>query len=451
MKLLMAQIQPIAPIHYSQPQGSDLSALIAPPYDVLDAGAKGALLSGDPHNIVAIDLPHLPAKTVGPDPVYVQAGVTYRDWVSKGVLTRRDRSSLFAYQQTFEDQGRSYCRRALMANVRLQALDGSDSKQGPGRIYPHEQTFAEPREDRLKLMRATGAQLSPIFGLYDHGADRDLPLGAIIDAGDAMYQGTTTHDQVLHELWAIDDAQQINQIVAMLAAVDVFIADGHHRYNTALTYRQELIDADGPLPQDHPAQFCMFVLVSMADPGLIVRPTHRVLGNMAKFSFERFVQIAAGRLNISPFAGGDMAALEARLPSAGPHAVGLYNPADTDNPLSIATCVEDDPLLATHSQRSAAWRSLDVAIVQHLIVEQVCQPALCQAGATATWQFPHTLSEVKSMADRPDNQLGLIMQPTALESIRRVCRASELMPQKSTFFYPKLATGLIINSVSGEL
>ena len=145
-----------------------------------------------------------------------------------------------------------------------------------------------------------------------------------------------------------------------------------------------------------------------------------------------------------------MGAVEELLPSAGPHAVGLYDPTDPRHPLSIATCVETDPLASTHPGQSAAWRALDVAIVQHLIVEQICQPAFCGPGEAAQWRFPHTLAELQAEAGAADNQLGLIMQPTPLESIRLICRADELMPQKSTFFYPKLATGLVINPLSGE-
>ena len=447
----MAQIQPIAAIHYAAAVGSDLSSRIAPPYDVLDATAKAALLSRDAHNIVALDLPHLPAKTVGPDSVYAQAGDTFRAWLDQGVLTRRRTPALFAYQQTYRARGQTYRRQGLMANVRIQPLGRDGAEPGAGAIYPHEQTFSAPQEDRLKLMRATAAQLSPIFGLYGDSPGGELPLAEIIDAGEPTFCGTTDHDQVRHAIWAIDQPRQVDSFVRALAGVDVFIADGHHRYSTAMMYRQALIDAGGPLPADHPAHGCLFVLVSMRDPGMIVLPTHRVLGGMAEFTFDRFVRAAQGRLDIRPFAGTDLAALERRLPSAGPHAVGFYNPAAPANPLATATCVEADPLATTHGNRSKAWRALDVAIVQHLLVEQICQPAFCPPSTAVRWKFPHTLAELKDEADASDSQLGVIMQATPLESIGPICQANELMPQKSTFFFPKLATGLIVNPLSVEL
>ena len=447
----MAQIRPIPAIHYGADVGRDLSTLIAPPYDVLDAAAKGELLGRDGRNIVAVDLPHLPAKTVGPDAVYAQAGDTFRAWLAQGVLTRRRSPALFAYQQTYQVDGRSYRRQGLMANLTIQPLGREGAVPGQGGIYPHEQTFSEPKEDRLKLMHATAAQLSPIFGLYDDCPGGELPLGPIIAGGEPTFYGTTEHDQALHEIWAIDDPGQIERLAGALAGVDVFIADGHHRYNTALMYRQGLIDAQGPLPADHPAQCCLFVLVSMGDPGMIVLPTHRVLGGMPSFTFERFVQAAQGRLRIEPFAGTDLAALERRLASAGPHAVGLYDPANPASPLAVATTVEADPLAQAHPDRSAAWRNLDVAIVQYLLVEQICEPAFCGAGKGVTWRFPHTLAELREATAGRNHQLGVVMQATPLASIRLICRANELMPQKSTFFYPKLATGMVVSPVSGVL
>lgn len=453
----MPAIRPIGAVQYAVEDG-DVTALISPPYDVLDAAAKARLLAKEPHNIVAVDLPHLPAKTVGPDETYAQAGATYRHWIEKGVLTRRSRPALFAYQQTYRVNGRQFKRRGLMCNVRLQPF-GEWPGDGAGAIHPHEQTFSGPKEDRLKLMRATAAQLSPIFGLYSHPT-HDLQgfLHPHIRA-EADLRATTAHDGVLHELWTIDDPGTIEALGYMLNDVDVFIADGHHRYTTALNYRSELESREGPLAADHPANYCLFVLVSMQDPGLVILPTHRVLGGMSggrqRFNIENFAKAAEGRLKLTPFPGTDLSKLEAALPRNGPHAIGIFNPADPGNPLAIATTVEQDPLAAVPAcrDRSPAWRQLDVAIVQHLIVEQICQPNFCPSdGASGSggvsWKFPHTLDELRADAVSAGYQLGLVVQPTPLEAVRRVSEAGELMPQKSTFFYPKIATGLAINPLT---
>ncbi|MCX5662538.1 MAG: DUF1015 domain-containing protein [Planctomycetota bacterium] len=443
----MPAIRPIPAVTFAAQPGRDLSSRIAPPYDVLDEAGKAALLKVDPQNIVAIDLPHLPAKTVGPDATYDAAGELYRQWLREGVMVRRKSPVLVAYQQTYTHAGRRFQRRGLIANVTIQPF--GKSPDGKGGIHPHEQTFSGPKEDRMKLMRATKAQLSPIFGLHSDPSNRvHALLTKVIESRPADLAGTTSGDGVSHEGWVIETPAEQKPFLDHFAGADIFIADGHHRYTTALNYRGALAAA-GPLAPDHPANFCLFVLVAMQDPGMIVLPTHRVLGSMAEFTLAKFTAAAAGKLKITPFAGkgspNDLAALEAALPKAGPHAIGLFCPSNPAGPLAIATTVAVDPLAATHAKQSPAWRQLDVAIVQHLIVEGICQPTFCPQGAAVSWKFPHTLAEFERDTTTPGYQLGLLLQPTPLESVRLVSQAGELMPQKSTFFYPKLATGMIVN------
>ena len=443
----MPPIKPIPAITYSTSSGGDLSSKIAPPYDVLDEAGKARLLSIDPRNIVAIDLPHLPAKTVGPDATYEKAAELYRTWLSNGTLIRQKTPVLFVYQQTYSHGGKTFRRRGLIANVKVQPFGKSPDNKGG--IHPHEQTFSGPKEDRMKLMRATRAQLSPIFGLHSDPTNKvHALLTKVIESTRPTLRGTTAGDGVLHEAWSVEDPAAQKPFLDAFADSDIFIADGHHRYTTALNYRNSLAEqSGGSLAEDHPANYCFFVLVAMQDPGLIVLPTHRVLGGMSGFTWEKFIAAAKGKLNIKPFAGDGLTKLEAALPSAGPHAIGLFCPSHPSSPLAIATTVEQDPLRLSHSKQSEAWRQLDVAIVQHLIVEGICQPSLCSPGGgeTVQWKFPHTLEEFQRDTTSTGFQLGLLVQPTPLESVRLVSQAGELMPQKSTFFYPKLVTGFVIN------
>ncbi len=444
----MPVIQPINAVTYRRPTDGNISNLIAPPYDVLDEAGKAQLLSRAEQNIAAIDLPHLPAKTVGPDETYERAGQTYRAWLDADVLVGRDRAGIFVYRQSYTpaaEPGRTLRRLGVIVNVGVQPF--GPSPNGHGGVYPHEQTFSAPKEDRLKLMRATKAQLSPIFGLYSDDDQRVRSELATITAGDPGAFGTTAGDGVLHELWDIDAPATAARLIDALGKRDVFIADGHHRYTTALNYRDELAEAGGGLAASHPANFCMFVLVALEDPAMQVLATHRVLGGMHRFDFDRFIEAARGKLRIEPFAGTDVALLAEALATAGPHAIGLYNPARPETPLTLAVTCDDDPLATDFPDRSRPWRQLDVAIVQHLIVEQICQPTFCRDGAAIRWHFPHSIEQLRSLADGPEGQLGLILQPTPIEAIRQVSQAGELMPQKSTFFYPKLATGLVINSL----
>ena len=448
----MPKIRPISAISYNTVTDKDISPFMAPPYDVLDEQGKNRLIEADPHNVVTIDLPHLPAKTVGPEEVYNTAGHTFRQWLHDGTLTKSTTPVLFVYQQTYtastspDGPVQEFKRLGLIANVGVTPF--GQSIEGQGSIFPHEQTFSGPKEDRLKLMIATGAQLSPIFGLYSDVDNTIRPLlQTTVETHQPSFFGRTEHDGVLHEVWTIEDQDQIARLCNALAVLDIFIADGHHRYTTALNYRQQKIDA-GKLKnsdRDHPTHYCMFVLVAMQDPGMIVLPTHRVLGGMTGFTMDRFIDASRDKLKVTRVIGKDLEALEASLSQAGPHAMGLYDATTPDAPLAVLSTLNQDPLAKLYSQQSQAWRQLDVAILQHLIVERICQPTFGPTNASITWGFPHTLDELQREVEGNKFQLGVIMQPTRLESVRQVSEAGELMPQKSTFFYPKIATGLVIN------
>ncbi len=467
----MPTIHPIHAVTYAAAQAAappaappaDITPLIAPPYDVLDEAGKARLQARDPHNIVTIDLPHLPAKTVGPQPVYDAAADTYRQWLAQGVLRPLPRPAIFVYTQNFTVDGRTFNRRGLIANLPVQPFGPAPDAQGG--IFPHEQTFSGPKEDRLRLMRAARCQFSPIFGLYrddlyrdDESADDDSAdddsasaggqtVGALLTAAINQRPAdfvASSDDGVRHEVRAIDNPAAIQRFADALAGRDVFIADGHHRYTTALNYLNELRQSGKPIPPA--AEHCMFVLVAIEDPGMIVLPTHRLLGGMTDFRMDRFKKAAAGWLRIQPF-DGSLAELERALPRHGPHAIGLYDAAQADphQRLWLATTVAADPLAQTFPQATAAWRRLDVAIAQHLIVERICEPTFCPPGGKVSWQFPHTLADLEAGSRDGKGQLGLVMQSTPLEAISQISAAGELMPQKSTFFYPKLATGLVLN------
>lgn len=437
---------------------TDLSSLIAPPYDVLNEEAKRALLAKNPLNIVSIDLPHLPTKVLGPDEAYARAGNDFAERLRTGGLIRRSSPAMFVYRQTFTSAGRE-CQRVGMACTIETVPFGP---RAGGGVLPHEETFSGPKEDRLALMHATKAQLSPVFGLHQDESGAASALVRTIAASRSPDIIARTDDGVLHEVWTIDDPATHAAYAAALANEDLFIADGHHRYTTAINYLKQLEALGTPVPADHPARRTLIVLVGMSDPGLTIWPTHRVLGGMARYSWEAFKAAAAEHFQLAPVVGG-LAELERALNTRSNHETG------TDSPIrlglfdfasgsgAIATPLVPDPLAVEHSYKPLAWRMLDVAVVQHLLVENICQPVL-NDGLSVRWSFPHTLREVEALARGESMgagesagqlpQLGVILRATPLESVREICRAGELMPQKSTFFFPKLATGLFLNALT---
>ncbi len=434
--------------------GSDLSALVAPPYDVLDSAGKQRLLTRDARNIVAVDLPHTPAKELGPASAYEGAGRQLAAHLTAGVLKRGAVPAIYAYRQTFTGaDGRSVVRRSGMAACVETVPFGP---RAGGGILPHEETFSGPKEDRMALMRATRTQLSPIFGL--HADERGLATALITKITTSRGPDMTakTDDGTLHEVWTVTDAATIKAYQDALAGEDVFIADGHHRYTTGLNYLKglEAAGGGGAVGAEHPARRCMMVLVGMSDPGLVIWPTHRVLGGMKGYSFEAFVQAASGALSIESFAGALGAiegAMEARAGKGAMNVFGLYDFAS--GKCALATLPVADPLKARFGEKPAAWRELDVALIQYVIVEQICQPKL-NGGEAVKWAFPHTIKEVEDIGRGVETgagggknfaQLAVIVRPTPLQAVKDVSRANQLMPQKSTFFYPKLATGLFVN------
>jgi uncharacterized protein (DUF1015 family) len=448
----MPQVFPFAAVQYRGGRG-DVSTMVAPPYDVLDARQKARLLAADSRNIVAIDLPHTPAKELGPPEAYRAAAEQYRAWLAEGTLSQLARPAMFAYRQTFEFRGHGYQRSGMACCVEAVPFGPRDG----GGVLPHEQTFSGPKEDRLALMRATAAQLSPIFSLHADEKGAATELLHRVMAQREVDMTADLGDGVVHEVWTIEDSQTINTYRDALAGEDIFIADGHHRYNTALNYLKEL-EQKGPVGADHPARRTMMVLVGMSDPGLAIGPTHRVLGGMKDYALPALRKALEPHFELASV-GQAPEKLEAAVAdhpanSDGRSVLGII---DFDSGECFTAALRDpDPLAPDFKDKPRAWRTLDVALVQHLIVEKICEPQL-NAGQPVKWAFPHSVEEALEIGSGVETgagggagfaQFSVIVRPTPLEAVKEISRAGELMPQKSTFFYPKLATGLFINPLA---
>ena len=454
----MPQIFPFNAIQYHSGLG-EVSDLVAPPYDVIGEPEKAALLNRSEHNIVGIDLPHTPAKELGPPEAYAGAADAFDALLAEGTLIRRDAPALFVYRQTFEFMGKRHERTGAACTVETVPFG---LREGGG-VLAHEQTFSGPKEDRLALMKATRTQLSPLLGLHADESGKATELLRRITSSRPADMFATLEDGVLNEVWTVVDDETIKAYQDALAGEDIFVADGHHRYNTAVTYLKHIEETEGDVGADHPARRTMFVLIGMSDPGLAIGPTHRVLGGMSGYSIGAFLDAAGGK-------DGDDGAFVLREIHGGAHTIEFEMESSESDALAnvfgiidfatrrcfVATLREPDPLAAKFADKPKAWRALDVALIQHLIVEQICEP-LFNGGEPIKWAFPHTVDEVMSIGSGVETgagggsgfaQLAVIVRPTPLSAVRDISRANELMPQKSTYFYPKLATGLFVNPLS---
>ena len=434
----MPQIRPFAGVHFAKTLGPDLSALIAPPFDVLDEKSKAALQAKHPNNIVTIDLPYLPPKAVGPDEVYLQANTTMQSWLAAGILQKSPRPAIYPYTQSFDHNGRMYHRRGFFCSVRISAF-------GEGQVVPHEKTYREAIEDRLKLMRATQVQMSPIFGLY---SDTRHEVTSLLYKNLSKPEYTATLNGVKNDLWTMHDTDIERQIIDFIGRKPVYIADGHHRYTTALTYLQELEKQNrGPLAPNHPANYCMFALIGMQDDGLLILPTHRLIGNVEAFNIRAFEAAVADTFDVaeSTLTPDKVAEyVDIFLPKQPAHTFGLYD--GRSKKLYQLTCKNQDVLKAFEPNLSDASRRLDVAILQRYLLDEIIQPNFAE-GKEITKQYTADASEIVSKTDGEKSQIALLLKSTPLGALEQLGQYKEVMPQKSTYFYPKLATGMLVNPV----
>lgn len=428
----MADIRPFAGIRYAGPPNADLSNLIAPPYDVLDGKSKAALLAKSAKNVVEIDLPFVPPKTLGPPEVYAHAAVTLQRWLSDGTLKQDARKAIYPYEQRYVHNGRTIHRRGIVALVRLTPF-GED-------VIPHEKTYDGPIEDRLHLMRETGAQLSPVFGLFMDPGDQILSK---VFATLALPRSHATLDGVQNFLWDVTDGAVENELALAMKDKKVYIADGHHRYTTALHYQKQAIAKNGgqPLPADHPANFCMMVLVNGADPGMLILPTHRLVGGLTKWDANAFVRAIGGHFDVARSDAATPAALAAELPKVGPHAFGLYDGRTGSR--FVLKLKDAEMMKRLEPTKSDAWRALDVAILQRYLFDEVLVPKF--GGEQLVRGYTAIDAEVGPKVDSGDYQAAFLIQSTPIRALADLGEHGEVMPQKSTYFFPKLATGMVIN------
>ena len=429
----MSEIRAFPAIRYATiPAGRDLSTRLAPPYDVLDGEDKRALLERDPRNFVKIDLPHVPPKGAGPEEAYAAASRQLNAWLADGTLVRDAEPAVYVYHQHYQHAGTKYVRKMFFARLRLEPF-------ATGSVFPHERTFGGPKEDRLCLTKATGANLSPIFGLYQDASNRvaqrlEQALGA-----EPLAIGTL--DGVENRIWAVADSATIDEVAGLVRSKAPYIADGHHRYGTGMMYRDWLIGQEGALPDDHPANFVLCVFCAMEDPGLLILPSHRVLPGVAVAAdmFE-----ADERVEVVPLEAGNPEEVVRQLEPLGPQAVAVYTAggrgcfALRPRQRGILDDLEPD--------RSAAWRALGLAFLHAYLLDRVVTPKLCGATSAAV-RYVKSAAAAIGEADQT-NGTAFLMQATTMEELRGVCEAADLMPQKSTYFYPKLASGLVINPLT---
>ncbi len=444
----MPHIQAFRGLRYNLAQVGSLSDVVAPPYDVVDGELQARLYANSPFNFIRLELTKPEPGDADPSAVYGRASTLYRQGQRDGVLQPEPDPAIYVYHQVFDYAGRTYTRRGFMARIKLVRF-------GEGNIYPHEQTHAKAKDDRLRLTRACQANLSQIFGIYPDPENEAQSLLESHIAGAAALE-CTDHLGVTHRLWPVSDVNLINRVAGIVDAKPMFVADGHHRYETACNYRDELAAAaDGTLPDNHPAQSVLSMLISMDDPGLIVLPTHRLIHGCTEMDSEQ-LRIRVGdcfdceNVGAGPGAAGEV---WKHIEDIDEQAVfGIYTAKDQVWTLLNAKAAASDRMRSIAPNQSDDWRGLGVAILHHLIFEDLLG---LHEKELPKPTYVHQVDEVVAgLEGRLEGNLhyplAALVMPATVNDIRAVSLHNERMPAKSTYFYPKLLSGLVVNPLDAN-
>ncbi len=432
----MAEVRPLRGFRYDREKTGDLAQVVTPPFDIISPEAQARYYAHNPYNIIRLELTQAKPTDTTLDTVYTRAAATFAEWRSQEILRQEATACYYMYQQKFTHGDHDYTRMSLLARVRLEPWEARV-------VLPHEHTLAKAKEDRLNLLRACSANFSPIMCMYDDPQSRIRRLLNSY-APNAEVQ-IVDEDQVEHRLQPITDQEQIGLIQNFFAPRQLYIADGHHRYTTALNYREELLAQRGRLDPDDGANFVLMALIDLDDPGMLVLPTHRLLSGLSQETLHKLSSEQLARyFTVQPIAQG----------TSPQTMLKALEKAGQENPSLLIHQSEQSLLLELNqqgkqrmaeSEHSSAWNTLDVAIAQKLVLEDLLGISAQDMAQGRYVRFTHDEQETFQAVQRGYTQAAVILNATPLRQVCDVAQADDRMPQKSTYIYPKLITGLVIN------
>ena len=417
----MAEIKPLCALHYDPAITGGLQDVVSPPYDVIDAEQRAALQARSPFNVVRIDLP------VGDDP-YAAAAEQLREWIADETVIKDDTPAYWPLEQDYTGpDGERRTRRGFLARVRV-------TEYGAGQIRPHERTHPGPREDRLRLTEATGANLSPIFSLYSD--PENAAWGALSAQMESEpWAQAEDDDGTANRLWRVADPPTIDTVREALKDAELLIADGHHRYETARVYADR-VGGDGP------HRYVLMCLVALQDPGLTVFPTHRLVKGLTSDQQESLADALRRDFRIEPLD------TDAQLvPEPGPDVRFGYIDAHFQKPFMLTL---SDPQIAAAvlPDHAEPYRRLDTAVLEAVILKQTLGMTDDDIDHLKGLGYARDADQALELVRSGQYDAAFFMSPTPVERVQEVAAAGETMPPKSTYFFPKVPTGLLFNPLN---
>lgn len=422
----MATIKPIRALRYTEKAG-ELSTCVCPPYDIVSDGEYRALLEQNPYNLIRLELPS------GGEERYEEAGKTLSSWLEAGILQRDEQAGIYLYTETFNAKGREYSFRGLVCLVELVPFSRRV-------VLPHEETLSKAKQDRFDLMCATGCNFSSVYSLY---RDKEGTIRTLLKGCEALpvLSSFTDGEGVTHTLQKIEDTALITRIAEAFADKQLFIADGHHRYETGLNFKNHL-EQNGN-PEGLEGDSILMTLVDLEDDGLLVLPTHRLIRDLP-VEKEAFLEKAKAYFTAVEYP--DVMEAEKVLEAhKDRHAFALYTGGEG---FTLLVGNEKADTLAVEG-RSAAYADLDVTVLHTLLLEGVLGIDRENMAKQINLRYTRDVEEAVLSVRRGASTAAFLLNATTVEEIRAVAEAGDKMPQKSTYFYPKLKTGLVMNQLKG--
>ncbi|MDR2440661.1 MAG: DUF1015 domain-containing protein [Planctomycetaceae bacterium] len=430
------EIKPFSGYRYNTQKIKNLNEVIAPPYDVIDDSLQDELYGRHPNNVVRLILNKISPTDSEADNRYTRSAKILAQWKKENILVQEEKPAIYVYHQIFEISGQQYIRKGFMCACRAVPF-------GYGMVYPHEMTMNAPKFDRLMLTTACKMNFSQIFGLYpDEKKIIQQGLEETIETQKFPFVEAVDDLGVIHRMWVVDDSEAIMSVVKEMVSKPIFIADGHHRYETACNYRMQ-VDDMGLLTSDHPANYVLMVCVAMEDSGLLVLPTHRLFSGLPEFSSEE-IKTKLGNYFTTEDVGNspnDAHQVWKRIEKEKRQdTIALYTAKDEKWMLTTLTQSGQEKMKETAIEHHPEWCELGVSLLHCLIIE-----TLLENKNYPTPTYLHLVDDVIAELKQGQYPLAALVMPATVEHIKSLSMLGDRMPAKSTYFYPKLIAGFVFN------
>lgn len=432
-RCVLATIKPFKAMRFTKKAGG-IKELVCPPYDIISEEQRLAYLKRNEHNIIRLELPREQSLRESGDS-YAAAGETLAAWLDDGILAKDEAESLYIYEEEFTVSGVVHTVKGFTCRVRLEEFSA-------GIVLPHEETLSKAKADRFDLMCATNSNFSSIYSLYFDGDNAVYSIIDSISMRDADIE-FKTDDGVTHRLWLVTDEKAIEKICMLMREKKLYIADGHHRYETALNYKKHLVEKGESMDESHAANYIMMTLVNMEHEGLVVFPTHRIVRGVKGFSAEKLLEECGKYFDIETCGKDNIEAKIAECEKDGRKAFGVYG----DKLASLLILKDAEIMKELLPQKSEAYQNLDVSILHTLILERLLGIDKENMANQKNLIYTRDIGEAIGVVDSGDANCAFIIGATKVAEIAAVASSGEKMPQKSTYFYPKLITGLVMNKL----